>query len=112
MSAIGPKRTFLFALHMSAFGGEADMGSAGCHLYEHPGSISHDPVARACRVSRVAQRESPDLQAPASRFQQQTSYSRTSTGLMGAQTGPVAMLDGSSSRGIQASRSFVVVVMR
>jgi len=25
MSAIGPKRTFLFALHMSAFGGEADI---------------------------------------------------------------------------------------
>jgi hypothetical protein len=25
MSAIGPKRTFLFASHMSAFGGKADM---------------------------------------------------------------------------------------
>jgi hypothetical protein len=25
MSAIGPKRTFLVALHMSAFGGKADM---------------------------------------------------------------------------------------
>jgi hypothetical protein len=25
MSAIGPKRTFLFALYMSAFGGKADM---------------------------------------------------------------------------------------
>ena len=30
----------------------------------------------------------------------------------GAQTGPVAMLDGRSSRGIQAPRGFVVVVMR
>ena len=25
MSAIGPKRTFVFASHMSAFGGKADM---------------------------------------------------------------------------------------
>jgi hypothetical protein len=28
MSAIGPKRTFGFASHMSAFGGKADMASA------------------------------------------------------------------------------------
>jgi len=28
MSAFGPKRTFLVALHMSAFGGKADMTSA------------------------------------------------------------------------------------
>ena len=27
MSAIGPKRTSLVALHMSAFGGKADMGA-------------------------------------------------------------------------------------
>src|SRR5262245_62177399 len=29
MSAIGPKRTFLAALHMSAFGGKADMTFTG-----------------------------------------------------------------------------------
>src|SRR5262245_12792508 len=97
---------------MSAFRGKADMGSAGNSRCEHPGSISHDLDARACRVSGIAQRESPDLQATASRFQQQTSYSRASTGLMGAQTGPVAMLDGSSSYSIQTPRSFVVVIMR
>ena len=61
---------------MSAFGGKADMGGAGSsrrRLREHPGSISYDPVVGACRVSGVAQRESPDLQATASRFQQETS---------------------------------------
>ena len=32
MSAIGTKRTFLFALHMSAFGGKADMAFCGAHV--------------------------------------------------------------------------------
>ena len=32
MSAIGPKRTFLVAPHMSAFGGKADMGYCGSPL--------------------------------------------------------------------------------
>src|SRR5262245_52590276 len=100
---------------MSGFGGKADMGiarnSRSC-LCEYPGSISHDLVARACRVSRVTQRESPDLQATASRFQQQTSYSLASTGPIGVQTGPVAVPDNGSRRGIQSPRSFVVVVMR
>jgi len=31
-----------------------------CRLREHPGSISHDSITRACRVSGVAQRETPD----------------------------------------------------
>src|SRR5262249_42257936 len=108
MSTFGPQQ-------ISAFGGKADMGSVGnsrCRLCELPGAISHDLVARARRVSGVAQREASDLQATAYRFQQQASYSPASTGLMGAQTGPVAMLDGSGSRGIQAPRSFVVVIMR
>ena len=30
MSAIGTKRTFLFAPHMSAFGGKADMTGLHC----------------------------------------------------------------------------------
>jgi hypothetical protein len=33
MSAIGPKRTFVFAPHMSAFGGKADMTIAACLLF-------------------------------------------------------------------------------
>jgi hypothetical protein len=32
MSAIGPKRTCLVALHMSAFGGKADMNIRACPL--------------------------------------------------------------------------------
>jgi hypothetical protein len=32
MSAIGPKRTSLVALHMSAFGGKADMTSCVAHV--------------------------------------------------------------------------------
>src|SRR5262245_48170233 len=32
MSAFGPKRTCAFALHMSAFGGKADMTVCGCLL--------------------------------------------------------------------------------
>src|SRR5215510_13568388 len=32
MSAFGPKRTSLVALHMSAFGGKADMTVCGCLL--------------------------------------------------------------------------------
>jgi hypothetical protein len=32
MSAFGPKRTSLFALHMSAFGGKADMTFCGAHV--------------------------------------------------------------------------------
>ena len=32
MSAFGPKRTCLFAPHMSAFGGKADMGYCGSPL--------------------------------------------------------------------------------
>jgi len=40
MSAIGPKRTWALALHMSAFGGKADIagwrfGYAGSSIY-HP----------------------------------------------------------------------------
>src|SRR5262245_1853067 len=100
---------------MSAFGGKADMGSAAssrCGLRKHPGSVSNNPIARVRRVSGVAQGESPDLQATASGFQQQTSYSAAPAGLMGAQTGPVSMLDASSSSGVQAPRGFVVVIMR
>jgi|SRR5689334_12046661 hypothetical protein len=33
MSAIGPKRTSLVALHMTAFGGEADMDFCGAKLW-------------------------------------------------------------------------------
>jgi hypothetical protein len=32
MSAIGPKRTSLVALHMSAFGGKADMTFCAAHV--------------------------------------------------------------------------------
>jgi hypothetical protein len=32
MSAIGPKQTSLVALHMSAFGGEADMRFCGAYV--------------------------------------------------------------------------------
>src|SRR5262245_53314031 len=32
MSAIGPKQTYAAALHMSAFGGKADMAFCGCLL--------------------------------------------------------------------------------
>jgi hypothetical protein len=32
MSAIGPKRTSLIALHMSAFGGKADMTFCGANI--------------------------------------------------------------------------------
>jgi hypothetical protein len=32
MSAIGPKRTYPFALHMSAFGGKADMAYRGANV--------------------------------------------------------------------------------
>jgi hypothetical protein len=33
MSAIGPKRTSLVALHMSAFGGKADIGVFGLFIF-------------------------------------------------------------------------------
>src|SRR5262249_4497320 len=33
MSAIGPKQTWAIALHMSAFGGKADMTFCGCLLF-------------------------------------------------------------------------------
>ena len=46
MSAIGPKRTFGFASHMSAFGGEADM--TGCRS---PLSRSLLGVKRTCLVA-------------------------------------------------------------
>ena len=33
MSAIGPKQTWLVALHMSAFGGKADMACCAAYVY-------------------------------------------------------------------------------
>ena len=36
MSAIGTKRTSLVALHMSAFGGKADIGFCAAHLAFDP----------------------------------------------------------------------------
>jgi len=36
MSAIGPKRTFASALHMSAFRGKADMRRYGCICRQRP----------------------------------------------------------------------------
>jgi hypothetical protein len=46
MSAIGPKRTFLFASHMSAFGGKADMT-----VCESPLSRSLLGVERTCLLA-------------------------------------------------------------
>src|SRR5262245_15077529 len=46
MSAFGPKLTFASALHMSAFGGKADMTFCGCLL-----SRSLSGVKRTCDVS-------------------------------------------------------------
>jgi hypothetical protein len=46
MSAIGPKRTLLFAPHMSAFGGKADMAFAESVFAVAIGVSRHD-VLRA-----------------------------------------------------------------
>jgi hypothetical protein len=46
MSAIGPKRTSVVALHMSAFGGKADMAYRGISL-----SRSLLGVKRTCRFA-------------------------------------------------------------
>jgi len=39
MSAIGPERTFLIALHMSAFGGKADMTTGTWPLSWSPSGV-------------------------------------------------------------------------
>ena len=45
-------------------------------------------------------------------FHQQAGHREAAAGLVGAETGPVAALDGGGGRGIQAPRSLVVVIMR
>jgi hypothetical protein len=49
MSAFGPKRTFLFAPHMSAFGGKADMTVCGNPLLRSLlGGKADMPFCTAC----------------------------------------------------------------
>src|SRR5262245_27665513 len=55
MSAFGPKRTSVFALHMSAFGGKADMAFCGCLL-----SRSLLGVKRTCTL--LTQSGHPNVQ--------------------------------------------------
>src|SRR5215475_8191953 len=45
MSAFGPKRTPQVALHMSAFGGKADMNSCGCPLSRSLSGVKQTCVA-------------------------------------------------------------------
>ena len=44
MSAIGPKRIFLVALHMFAFGGEADIGYGNVSWRKKGGKPGFDSV--------------------------------------------------------------------
>jgi hypothetical protein len=68
-----------------------------CRLAKQPSSVSNDTVARACRVSRVAQREPAGLKSVASSFHYQASNGEVATGLVRAQTAPIAVFDGSCS---------------
>src|SRR5262245_35589602 len=45
MSAFGPKRTWPRALHMSAFGGKADMTVCGCLLLQSLSGVKRTCVA-------------------------------------------------------------------
>src|SRR5262249_43372656 len=66
-SAIGPKRTLLFALHISAFGGKADIrngpfcsvSTIGASRPAYLSAIGVNLLQPRFRLSRISERDSP-----------------------------------------------------
>jgi hypothetical protein len=52
MSAIGPKQTWSVAMHMSAFGGKADIVSAECPLMTDVARTALNTLETACFLFR------------------------------------------------------------
>src|SRR6516162_5884568 len=62
-------------------------------LTEHPCSISDDPLARACRVSGIAQFEPLGPKAATLGFHKQSGHGEAAASLFRTQGGPIAALD-------------------
>src|SRR5215831_7833156 len=95
---------------MSALLPKADI--AAKVLAEHPSAITDDLVARASGITGVAQRQASGFEVVTVRLDKKAGDWKVAARLPWAQTGPLSIFYGCSSRRIQAPGSLITVIVR
>src|SRR5215216_1760327 len=87
------------------------LAAGGAILLKDPGPVAHHPVACACRISGIAQRQSLRFQAAPRGLDEKAGNGEKAAGVVRAEVTPIMALNRASGCRIKTPRALIIVIM-